>query len=400
MRILTDYRKIIGDKLVSELYHKARPFCGKRVVHINSTFYGGGVAEILTSLVPLMNDVGIDAGWRIIRGAPEFFSITKKFHNALQGDDINLTDIKKDIYLRVNEDFAGYTHLNHDCIIIHDPQPLPLIKYFKKRQPWIWRGHIDFSNPNEELWDFLKEMILKYDITIASHKNYAKNLPTKFKIINPGIDPLSVKNMELTDGQIKEHLDKFNIKTDKPIITQISRFDKWKDPLGVIEIYKRVKKEIDCRLILCGSMAPDDPEGVEIYQEVLHQSDELANNGDVIFLTLESNILVNVLQRASSVVIQKSLREGFGLTVTEAMLKGTPVIASKVGGIPLQIKNGDNGFLRDPQDIDGFAEQIINLLSKPKMAKEIGENGKASVKKNFLITRILSDYLDLFEQLM
>lgn len=400
MKELNDYRKIIGEKLVHEIYKKARRLYGKRVIHINSTFYGGGVAEILTGLVPLMNDVGLDAGWRIIRGAPEFFSITKKFHNALQGDEINLTDIKKQIYMQINEDFANYTHLNHDCVIIHDPQPLPMIKFFKKRQPWIWRGHVDLSHPNPELWDYLKEFIIKYDITILSHKEYTNNLPTDFRIIHPGIDPLSVKNMDLTQEQINEHLEKFNIRTDRPIITQISRFDKWKDPLGVLQIYERVRKEVDCQLILCGSMASDDPEGIEIYQEVIQKSEELTNNGDVILLTLESNILVNVLQRASSVIIQKSLREGFGLTVTEALWKGTPVVASNIGGIPLQIKNGKNGFLVDPQDIDGFAKRIIELLKNPEMAKKIGEQGRETVREKFLITRILSDYLDVFNEIL
>ncbi len=400
MKELIDYRKIIGEKLINETYKKARRLYGKRLIHINSTFYGGGVAEILTGLVPLMNDVGIDAGWRIIRGAPEFFSITKKFHNALQGDEVNLTDIKKQIFMQINEDFANYTHLNHDCVIIHDPQPLPLIKFFKKRQPWIWRGHVDLSHPNQELWDYLKEFILKYDITVLSHKKYTNNLPTDHRIIHPGIDPLSIKNMELSREQINEHLEKFNIQPDRPIITQISRFDKWKDPLGVLQIYERVRKEVDCQLVLCGSMASDDPEGMEIYQEVIHQSEELTNNGDVILLTLESNILVNVLQRASSVIIQKSLREGFGLTVTEALWKGTPVVASNIGGIPLQIKNGKNGFLIDPQNIDGFANQIIELLKNPEMAKKIGEQGRETVREKFLITRILSDYLDVLNDIL
>ncbi|MBD3290888.1 glycosyltransferase [candidate division KSB1 bacterium] len=400
MKVLNDYRKIIGEKLVNEIYKKARPLYNKRVIHINSTFYGGGVAEILTGLVPLMNDVGLDAGWRIIRGAPEFFSTTKKFHNALQGDKINLTDIKKQIYIQINEDFSSYTHLNHDCVIIHDPQPLPLIKFFKKRQPWIWRGHVDLSHPNPQLWDYLKEFILKYDITILSHKEYANNLPTDYRIVHPAIDPLSTKNMDLSREQIDEHLEKFNIDPKRPIIAQISRFDKWKDPLGVLEIYKRVRKEIDCQLVLCGSMASDDPEGVEIYHDAIQKSEELTNNGDVIMLTLESNLLVNVLQRASSVIIQKSIREGFGLTVTEALWKGTPVVASNIGGIPLQIKNGKNGFLVDPHDIDGFANKVIELLKNQKMAKKVGAQGRETVRQNFLITRILSDYIDVLNEVL
>ncbi|MBN2011216.1 glycosyltransferase [candidate division KSB1 bacterium] len=400
MRFLNDYRDIVGDKVISDIIKAARPLYGKRVIHINSTFYGGGVAEMLTSLVPLMNDVGLDAGWRIIRGAPEFFSITKKFHNALQGDEIHLTDIKKRLYKEINEDFAYYTHINHDAVVIHDPQPLPLINFYKKRQPWIWRGHIDLSHPNPELWKFLTNFILKYDVTIVSHEKYKNDLPMEYKIIHPAIDPLSNKNHDMSATEIREHLEKFQVPNEKPMITQISRFDKWKDPLGVLEIYKLVKKEVDCRLILCGSMAPDDPEGIEIYQEVQQRAANLIESGDVTLLTLESNFLVNALQRASSVVIQKSLREGFGLTVTEAMWKKTPVVASNVGGIPLQIQDGENGYLAEPDDIRGFADRVIHLLKNPDKAGKIGERAHESVRQNFLITRILQDYLDLFNDLL
>ncbi len=400
MRFLNDYRDIVGDKVITEIFKTARPLYGKRVIHINSTFYGGGVAEMLNSLVPLMNDVGLDAGWRIIRGAPEFFSITKKFHNALQGDNVNLSEIKKQLYVEINKDFAYYTHINHDCVVIHDPQPLPLINFYKKRQPWIWRGHIDLSHPNPELWHFLKGFILKYDAAIISHDAYKNDLPLEYKIIHPAIDPLTSKNMEMSDKEVHENFERFQIKNTKPIITQISRFDKWKDPLGVLEVYKLVRKEIDCRLILCGSMATDDPEGIEIYEQVKEQAADLVETGDVMLLTLESNYLVNALQRASSVIVQKSLREGFGLTVTEAMWKETPVVASNVGGITLQIEDGTTGFLVEPTDIRTFAERIIYLLNNPEKARNIGRQAKESVRKKFLITRILKDYLDLFNNLL
>ncbi len=395
MRYLNDYRKITGDKIISDIFKKARKLYGRRILHINSTFYGGGVAEILSSLVPLMNDVGLEAGWRIIRGAPEFFLTTKKFHNALQGDEINLTDIKKQIYVQINEDFANYTHVNHDCVIIHDPQPLPLINFFKKRQPWIWRGHVDLSNPNKELWDYLTNFILKYDAMIVSHENYKNKLPMDYKIIQPAIDPLTTKNMDLSEEEMAEHLIKFGIRDDKPLITQISRFDKWKDPVGVIEIFKKVRKKIDCRLVLCGSMATDDPEGIEIFEEVKEKANSLIESGDVVLLTYESNILVNALQRRSAVIIQKSLREGFGLTVTEALWKSTPVVASNVGGIPLQIKNGKNGFLVEPNDLKGFSDKIISILENRELAQRFGRNGQETVREQFLITRILQDYLDL-----
>ena len=400
MRVLNDFREITGDKIISDLYKKARPLYGKRIIHINSTFYGGGVAEILNSLVPLMNDVGLDAGWRIIRGSPDFFAITKKFHNALQGDKINLSEIKKKIYLQTNEDFSTYTHLNHDCVIIHDPQPLPMIKFYKKRQPWVWRCHIDLSHPNENLLEFLKGFVLKYDIEVISHENYKADLPMEHKIIRPGIDPLTPKNMELSDKDINKYLKKFNVPRDKPLLTQISRFDKWKDPVGVIEIFKLVKKEIDCRLVLCGSMAPDDPEGIQIYERVKRKANNLISSGDVILITSENNILVNALQRSSAVIIQKSIREGFGLTVTEALWKRTPVVASNAGGIPLQIIDGENGFLFEPKDNNGFAQKIVELIKKPEFARKIGKNGRETVRQNFLVTRILKDYLDLFNEIL
>jgi trehalose synthase len=400
MRVLNDYREITGNKIISDLYKKARPLYGKRIIHINSTFYGGGVAEILNSLVPLMNDVGLDAGWRIIRGSPDFFAITKKFHNALQGDSINLTEIKKKVYLQTNEDFSTYTHLNHDCVIIHDPQPLPMIKYYKKRQPWIWRCHIDLSHPNEKLWEFLTGFVLKYDIEIISNENYKADLPMEHKIIRPGIDPLTPKNMELSDYDINKYLKKFKVPLDKPLLTQISRFDKWKDPAGVLEIFKLVKKEVDCRLVLCGSMASDDPEGIQIYERIKQKANSLIANSDVILITSENNILVNALQRRSAVIIQKSIREGFGLTVTEALWKETPVVASNVGGIPLQISHSENGFLFEPNDNIGFAQKIIELIRKPDLATKIGKNGRATVIEKFLITRILDDYLDLLNNIL
>ena len=398
MRVLNDFREITGDKIISDLYKKARPLYGKRIIHINSTFYGGGVAEILNSLVPLMNDVGLDAGWRIIRGSPDFFAITKKFHNSLQGDPINLTEIKKKVYLQTNDDFSTYTHLNHDCVIIHDPQPLPMIKFYKKRQPWVWRCHIDLSHPNEKLWEFLKGFVLKYDIEIISNENYKADLPMEHKIIRPGIDPLTPKNMELSDRDIKKYLNKFNVPLDKPLLTQISRFDKWKNPVGVIEVFKLVKKEIDCRLVLCGSMTSDDPEGIQIYERVKQKANNLILSGDVILITSENNILVNALQRSSAVIIQKSIREGFGLTVTEALWKETPVVASNVGGIPLQISDGENGFLFEPNDNNGFAQKIVELIRKPELARKIGKNGRETVRQNFLVTRILKDYLDLLNK--
>jgi len=401
MRGLEDYREIVGDEVISTIYRKARRLYGKHILHINSAYQGGGVAEMLASLVPLMNDTGIDAGWRILHGNPDFFTITKKFHNALQGESINFTEIKKRLYVQANENFSVYTHIDHDCVIIHDSQPLPLIKFYKKRQPWIWRCHVDLSNPHKELWDFLKKFILRYDMVIISNEKYKReDLPVEQRVIYPAIDPLSSKNKEISNAVISKYLKKFGISTDKPIITQISRFDKWKDPEGVIKVFKLVKERVDCRLVLCGSMATDDPEGWMIYERVKRKAKRLIENGDVILITSENNILVNALQRSSAVIIQKSIREGFGLTVTEALWKGKPVVASNIGGIPLQINDEENGFLVEPHDIKGFADKILQLLQDPDLAEEMGKKGKQTVKKNFLLTRLLLDYLDFLNDLI
>ena len=401
MKRLNDYRGIVSDEVISDIYKKARQIYGKRIIHINSTYMGGGVAEILSSFVPLMNDAGVDMGWRILHGNPDFFNITKKFHNALQGDPINLTEIKKRLYIEANESFSTYTHVTHDCVIIHDPQPLPLIQFYKKRQPWIWRCHVDLSHPNDGLWDLSKGFILRYDIAVISNKKYKKmDLPIEQRIIYPVINPLTPKNIDLSEKDISKYLKKFKVPTDKPLLTQISRFDKWKDPLGVLEVFKIVKKEIDCRLVLCGSMAADDPEGIKIHEKVEQKANNLIEQGDVILITSENNILVNALQRSSAVIMQKSIREGFGLTVTEALWKEKPVVASNVGGIPLQITDGTNGFLLDPGDTEGFAERIIELLRNPDMGMHMGKKGKETVRKKFLITRLALDYLDLLNDIM
>jgi len=397
---LEDYRDIVGDEIFYSIYSKMRRLYGKSIVNINSTYIGGGVAEILSSLVPLMNDVGLDAGWRTIHGNSDFYGITKKFHNALQGEKINFSEMKKGIYVQVNELFSSYTHIEaHNYMLVHDPQPLPLIQFYKKGQPWIWRCHIDISSPNKALWNYLKKFILKYDKVIVSSEKYmSPDLPMDYKIIAPGIDPLSHKNKHISDSDISKYLIKYGVPYDKPIITQISRFDKWKDPVGVVEVFKRVKEKVDCRLVLCGNMATDDPEGFIIFDKIKQLAKQLIKNKDIILITAENSILVNALQRMSAVIIQKSIREGFGLTVTEALWKETPVVTSNVGGIPLQITNGENGFLLEPDDLDGFADKTIELLKNPGLAKEMGKRGRETVKEKFLVTRILSDYLDLFNE--
>ena len=401
MRTLEDYRDIVGEDVIAEIYRLARPLYGKKILHINSTYSGGGVAEILYTLVPLLNCAGLDADWRVLRGTPEFFNITKKFHNAIQGESIRMTDIKASLYVENNQEFASYCKIDADCVIIHDPQPLPLIQFYKKRQPWIWRCHVDLSHPNEELWYFLKGFILSYDGIIVSDEQYVrKELPVRYSIIEPAIDALSSKNKEISEELIEKTLNKYGIPTDKPIITQISRFDKWKDPEGVIEVYKLVRKECDCRLLLCGSMASDDPEGLEIFDKTRAAAGSLLDNKDVILLTVEDNILVNALQSKASVVIQKSIREGFGLTVTEALWKGKPVVASNVGGIPRQVIDNKTGFLVEPYNIQGCADIVSSILKHPKIGQFLGANGKEHVRKNFLITRHVIDDLKLLNKVL
>jgi trehalose synthase len=401
MRSLEEYREIVGEEVISSIYRKARTLYGLKVININSTYYGGGVAEILNTFVPLMNEAGVEADWRILRGTPDFFDITKKFHNGLQGDSINLTQIKKRLYTQASETFASYCHMDDDCVVIHDPQPLPLIKFFRKRQPWVWRCHVDLSDPNPHLWDFLKNFILRYDMVVISSPKYRReDLPVFQRVIYPAIDPLTPKNMNISTSMISKYLKKFNIPTDKPLVSQISRFDKWKDPAGLLDIFEMIRGKADCRLILCGSMAADDPEGRQVYDRVRRQANSLIKSGEVILITSENNILVNVLQRSSAVIIQKSAKEGFGLSVTEALWKGKPVVASDIGGISHQITDGETGFLFSPEDIQGFADCTADLLKKPKIGEEVGRKATEFVREHFLVTRLLADYLDLFNDIM
>ncbi|MFC1804418.1 glycosyltransferase [Candidatus Omnitrophota bacterium] len=402
LRCIEDYADIVGEKVIADIYKKAHGLYNMHVSHVNSTFMGGGVAEILSRLVPFMNGVGIDTEWGIIHGNPAFFEVTKKFHNALQGGDIHLTEMKKNLYLNVNQEYAGYAHLNYrDCVIIHDPQPLPLIRFSRKRQPWIWRCHIDLSNPNKELWDFLKKYMLRYNLIIVSSEKFKKSsLPVEQRVIHPAIDPLSLKNRELSKQDIAKYIKKSGIPTDKPIIAQVSRMDPWKDPEGVLEVFRIVKKKVDCRLLYCYNLATDDPEGMDIYNRVSKKAKDLIGNGDVIFVLGNNDILVNAVQRFCDVILQKSIKEGFSLTTTEALWKGKPVVAGNVGGIPAQINDGENGFLVEPDDYKKCADRVIEILKKPNLAKELGNKARETVKKKFLITRLLSDYLDLLVEVL
>ena len=386
---IEDYQQFVGAEAIERIRKKAEPLQGLHVVNVNSTYYGGGVAQLLSSLTLLMNSLGIKTGWRAIHGPPDFFSITKKMHNALQGADINLTEMKMDIFEQVIYENAIRNHFDHDIIIIHDPQPLPLINHYRKNSPWIWRCHVDLTNPNQKLWNYLTPFIEKYDAVILSDKDYKQDLDVPQLFFMPAIDPFSITNKHLTDEEIDERLKHYDIPTDLPLVVQISRFDSWKDPQGVIQAFKLARKEVAATLVLLGNVATDDPEGEEVYRSLLDSREE-----HIIILSRQDGALVNALQRRAAVVLQKSLREGFGLTVAEAMWKGTPVIGGNVGGIRSQIQNGVNGFL--VSSVEEAAQRIVQLVESTELREEMGQKAKETVRRHFLLTRYLEQYLDLF----
>ncbi len=386
---LEDYEPLVGSETVERIQSKAEKLQDLHVVHVNSTYYGGGVAELLSSLTLLMNSVGIKTGWRAIQGSPDFFSITKKFHNALHGGDINLSRRKMQIYEQVVFENTVRNHLDHDVVIVHDPQPLAMVQHYKKRGPWIWRCHVDLSEPNMESWDYLSSFVERYDAVILSIEEYKRRLETPQVFLMPAINPFSIKNKELSDREIEERLNYYEIPTDLPLVVQISRFDRWKDPEGVIEAFKIARKEVDATLVLLGDIALDDPEGPKVYDSLMASRDER-----IIILSKEDTALVNALQRRAAVVLQKSIREGFGLTVAEAMWKGTPVIGGNVGGIRRQIEDGIDGFLVN--SVEEAAESIVKVVKDESLCREIGCKARQKVKNNFLLSRLLEQYLDLF----
>lgn len=387
---ISDYEPFIGAASVDRIRSKAEALSHLHVVHVNSTHYGGGVAELLDGLTLLMNSTGVETGWRVLQGAPDYFSITKKMHNALQGGEINLSDLKKEIYEDVVFKNAYRTHLeDHNMVVIHDPQPLPMIRHFRKSGPWIWHAHIDLTEPNLELWDYLSDFIEEYDAVVMSSEEYQADLATPQRFIMPAIDPFSIKNKELSAAEIEERLEHYDIPTDLPIVTQISRFDRWKDPAGVIEAFKIARREVDATLVLLGQMAGDDPEGQDVYESLLDEQEDR-----IIILSQEDTALVNALQRHAAVVLQKSIREGFGLTVAEALWKEAAVIGGDVGGIRYQIDDGENGFL--VSSVEQAAERIVQLLKDEELRTRLGRAGREKVKKHFLLSRMLEEYLDLF----
>ncbi len=361
-------------------------------LHVNSTRVGGGVAEILQRMIPILLELGIDAKWDVIKGDPRFFDITKKIHNALQGNPGTITKEMWDYHFEVNQKNAETCQLDANAVLIHDPQPAPLVE-FRKKGHWIWRCHIDVSNPIKEVWDRFARYCKRFDAAIFSVGRFTRPMTIDQFIIPPAIDPLSEKNRELTPAEINETVNRFHIPTAKPILLQVSRFDRFKDPIGVIRAYQIVKKYNDCILILAGSPALDDPEGEMVLNETMEVADSDPN---IYFLLLPpfSDKDINALQTVATVILQKSLKEGFGLTVSEAMWKGKPVVGGAAGGIPLQITHGVTGFL--VHSVEGAAFRIRQLLNNPHLTKKMGENAKEYVRANFLITRQIRDYLSLW----
>jgi trehalose synthase len=387
---LEQYAPLIGAAAVERIASKADHARDVYVVHVSSTFYGGGVTEILTPLTLMMNALGIQTGWHLIQGTPAFFNCTKKFHNALQGERIGISNVERAIYEQVAFENATRLHLAEaGAVIVHDPQPLPLVDHFHQRiGPWLWQCHIDLSSPDAAAWNYLRGFVEQYDAAVFSLPGYAQDLDIRQRFITPAINPFSAKNSELSEDEIDQCLSHYMIPTDRPLVTQVSRFDRWKDPVGVIEAFRKAREQVDCTLVLVGNTATDDPEGEVMLDTIRNSIDER-----VIVLTVDDPILVNALQRRSAVVLQKSTREGFGLTVTEAMWKGAAVVGGNVGGIRHQIRDRENGFLVDT--IDQAADRMVQLLRDPGLRKRIGAQARETVREKFLMSRLLEDWVDL-----
>ncbi len=392
--MLDDYAPIVGEPIIEELRLLARRLNGRVIKNINSTAVGGGVAEILNQMIPLFKEMGVDARWDVIRGGEKFYGVTKKMHNALHGAPAEFNGTDSQIYWDTQETNLDSMDLNADILYIHDPQPAGLIRHKAAHgKRWIWRCHIDVSSPNAKVWNFLKPLIELYDASVFSAPSFSQNLAIPQYLISPSIDPLSDKNKDLPQDFIDKVLHRFSIPKDKPLVTQVSRFDYLKDPVGVMEAYRLVKPYVDCQLLLVGGSATDDPEGSQVLAEV---KEKAAGDLDIHILELPptSHLEINALQRASTVIIQKSLKEGFGLTVSEGLWKGKPVIAGAVGGIPLQITHKYSGILT--MSVEGTAYWLKQLLQSPDYARKLGENGREHVRENFLLTRHLREYMLLF----
>jgi len=390
------YRNVAPRGTVDFLLRLASRVQGRRFVHVSSTREGGGVAEILNRLVPIMRDIGIKTDWEVIEGDSDFYATTKAFHNALQGKEQVLTEAMLEHYLDVNRANAERLRPAGDLVLIHDPQPAAMIESRAPEGKWVWRCHIDLSTPQRRAWTFLRRFVVRYDAAIFSLPSFSQHLPIPQFLAYPSIDPLADKNRRMSAKEVRKILDRLGVPDDKPILLQVSRFDRFKDPIGVINAYKLVKGYHDVRLVLAGGAATDDPEVAQVLNEVREAA---GRDPDICLLDLPANahLAINALQRAATIVIQKSTREGFGLTVAEAMWKGKPVIGGAAGGITVQIVYGVTGYT--VKSVEGCAFRIRYLLSNPQLMRRMGWAGREHVRENFLITRHLRDYLSLLVHL-
>ncbi len=390
------YREVAPPGVVDFLLRLAERVRGRRFVHVNSTRVGGGVAEILNRLVPMLGELGVDTAWEVIEGDAEFFSVTKAFHNALQGAEVPLADAQLEHYLAISRKNAVRLALAGDLVLIHDPQPAALVEARPREGRWVWRCHIDLSTPHRRVWAFLRRFISWYDAVVFSLPAFGHPLSIPQFLVYPSIDPLSDKNRSLDPREVETILATLAVPADKPMLLQVSRFDRFKDPVGVINAYRMVKRYYDVRLVLAGGGAADDPEGALVLAEV-----RAAASGDpdihVLDLPADAHLQINALQRAATIVLQKSTREGFGLTVAEAMWKGKPVIGGATGGIMVQVQPGVTGYT--VRSVEGAAFRLRQLLGDPDLMRAMGEAGREHVRQNFLITRHLRDYLSLLVRL-
>jgi len=399
---LEDYEPVVGRETIEGLRARAKKLRGARVAHVNATPYGGGVSELLRSLVPLYRALEVEADWLVIPGSQHFFEVTKGIHNALQGGRFPLTDEAKQTYIRHNEMVGTALENHYDCIVVHDPQPAQRRRlHGRNRSRWVWRCHIDTSNPDPEMLAFLAPFIADYDVRVFTMQQFvpAGLREQRYVVMAPAIDPLSPKNMAMPTELTHRIIAWAGVHHDRPLMTQVSRFDPWKDPMGVIEVYRRVREQMpSIQLALLGQMALDDPEGWDIYHQIV---DEARGDDDLHVLTNFTgigNMEVNAFQCCSDIVLQKSLREGFGLVVSETLWKGTPVVAGRAGGIPLQMPEGTGGYL--VESIDDCVEKAVRLLHDRQEAQQLGAAGRRHVREHFLITRLLADELELVSSLL
>jgi trehalose synthase len=403
---LDDYREVAGEEAIERVRAAAAPLAGARILHVNATAYGGGVAELLATHVPLLRDLGIEAEWEVIHGSDEFFAVTKQVHNALQGAPLEWTQAMQRTYLEKVLDNALLLEGEFDYVVIHDPQPAALLALSSSstvngpNTKWIWRCHIDLTDANPDVWEFFRPYVEQHDASVWTMPEFVPSSLSMDRVVQapPCIDPLSVKNLDLPAPFVREISKQYGIDPDRPTLCQVSRYDPWKDPLGVFEAYRIVREEVpEVQLVLAGSMATDDPEGFQVWQDV-----DAAREGDPDIHLLSNiqqvgNVQINAFQRSADVVIQKSLREGFGLTVSEGLWKGRPVIGGRAGGIALQIRDGENGYLVD--SVEECAARSLDLLKDPDGADRKGEAGREHVRRNFLSTRELEDWVGLFTSL-